>query len=292
MGRILWWSATTSPGVAGGSPVSWLPLPTTPTAKAFCYSNPDLRKGEESDEILHFIEFRKKTRGEFPHELVFDSRLTTYKNLARIDKQDIRFITLRRRSPKLLAEVANLPRSAWRLVELDAPTRRYRTPKVFDQKVHLAGCTLRQLFIKDLGHDQPTILLTNEHIPSLKNLITRYARRMLIENALSDAVRFFHMDALSSAVGLKVDFDLVLLVVASGLYRLLGRQMRGYSDAQARHIFRDIVNLPADVEIAAEEVVVRFHRRAHLPIIAASGLLHAPVSVPWWAGHKLRLIAS
>jgi len=260
--------------------------------QAFCYSNADLRKGEEADEILHFIEFWKKTRGEFPHELVFDSRLTTYKNLARIDKQDIRFITLRRRSPKLLAEVANLPRSAWRLVELDAPTRRYRTPKVFDQKVHLAGCTLRQLFIKDLGHDQPTILLTNEHTTSLKNLITRYARRMLIENALSDAVRFFHMDALSSAVGLKVDFDLVLLVVASGLYRLLGRQMRGYSDAQARHIFRDIVNLPADVEIAAEEVVVRFHRRAHLPIIAASGLLHAPVSVPWWAGHKLRLIAS
>jgi hypothetical protein len=199
---------------------------------------------------------------------------------------------LRRCSPKLLAEVANLPRSAWRLVELDAPTRRYRTPKVFDQKVHLAGCTLRQLFIKDLGHDEPTIILSNEHTTSLKNLITRYARRMLIENALSDAVRFFHMDALSSAVGLKVDFDMMLLVVASGLYRLLGRQMRGYSDAQARHIFRDIVNIPADVEIAAKEVVVRFHRRAHLPIIAASELVHSPVPVPWWAGRKLRLVAS
>ena len=57
---------------------------------------------------------------------------------------------------------------------------------------------------------------------------------MLIENALSDAVRFFHMDALSSAVGLKVDFDMALLVIASGLYRLLARKMRGYADAQAR----------------------------------------------------------
>lgn len=260
--------------------------------QAFCYSNADLRKGEEADEILHFIEFWKKTRGQLPRELVFDSRLTTYQNLARIDQQGIRFITLRRRSPKLLAEVANLPRSAWRLVELDAPTRRYRTPKVFDQKVHLAGCTLRQLFIKDLGHDEPTIVLSNQHTASLKNLITRYARRMLIENALSDAVRFFHMDALSSAVGLKVDFDMMLLVVASGLYRLLGRQMRGYSDAQARHIFRDIVNIPADVEIAGKEVVVRFHRRAHLPIIAASQLVHSPVPVPWWEGRKLRLVAS
>jgi len=67
---------------------------------------------------------------------------------------------------------------------------------------------------------------------------------MLIENALSDAVRFFHMDALSSTVGLKVDFDMALLVVASGLYRLLARRMRGYSDAQARHIFRDLVDMP------------------------------------------------
>jgi hypothetical protein len=260
--------------------------------RAFCYSNADLRKGEEANEILRFIEFWKKTRGELPRELVFDSRLTTYDNLARIDAMKIRFMTLRRRSPKLLAEVANLPRSAWRVVELDVPTRLYRTPKVFAQKVQLAGCTLRQLFIKDLGHDQPTILLTNQHDTSLKRLITRYAQRMLIENAISDAVRFFHMDALSSAVGLKVDFDMTLLAVASGLYRLLGRRMRGYSDAQARHIFRDIVNMPASVEITKTEVVVRFHRRAHLPIVVASGLLDTPIAVPWWGGRTLRLVAA
>ena len=69
---------------------------------------------------------------------------------------------------------------------------------------------------------------------------------MLIENALSDAVRFFHMNALSSAVGLKVDFDMALLVIASGLYRLLApRNPRGYADAQARTIFRDLVDIPA-----------------------------------------------
>ncbi len=94
---------------------------------------------------------------------------------------------------------------------------------------------------------------------------------MLIENALSDAVRFFHMDALSSAVGLKVDFDMALLVIASGLYRLLARRMRGYADAQARHIFRDLIDTPANVTITAREVQVHFHRRAHLPIIIASG---------------------
>ena len=60
----------------------------------------------------------------------------------------------------------------------------------------------------------------------MPSLITRYAHRMLIENSLSDAGQFFHLDALSSAVGLKVDFDMALLVIASGLYRLLARQMR------------------------------------------------------------------
>jgi hypothetical protein len=155
--------------------------------------------------------------------------------------------------------------------------------------VRLAGCDLRQLFIEDLGHEEPTILLTNQHRTSTKQLITRYAQRMLIENVLSDAVRFFHMDALSSAVGLKVDFDLALLVIASGLYRLLARRMRGYSDAQARQIFRDIVDLPADVKMTAKEVEVSFHRRAHLPIILASGLMNQLVKVPWWNGLPLRL---
>ncbi len=76
---------------------------------------------------------------------------------------------------------------------------------------------------------------------------------MLIENALSDAVRFFHMDALSSSVGLKVDFDMTLLVIASGLYRLMARRMRGYGDAQARQIFRDLIDTPADVTARDKE---------------------------------------
>ena len=112
---------------------------------------------------------------------------------------------------------------------------------------------------------------------------------MLIENALSDAVRFFHIDALSSTVGLKIDFDMVLLVVASGLYRILAKRMRGYSDAQARQIFRDLVDMPANVTITEREVEVSFHRRAHLPIILASGLTDQPISVPWLNGLQLRL---
>lgn len=257
-------------------------------SRAFCYSNADLRKGEEREAILDFVRFWHKTHGHVPAHLVFDSQLTTYGNLAKLDQMGITFITLRRRSPKLLAQIDRLPRSAWRRAELDVPTRKYRWPRIYEQKVTLAGRTFRQFYVLDLGHDKPTILLTNEKRTATK-VLTRYAQRMLVENAISDAVRFFHMDALSSSVGMKVDFDMALLVIASGLYRLLARQMRGYRDAKARSIFRDLIDTPADVHIEEHEVLVRFHRRAHLPIITASGLLDDPVPVPWWENRKLRM---
>ena len=75
---------------------------------------------------------------------------------------------------------------------------------------------------------------------------------------------------------------MALLVIASGLYRLLAHKMRGYADAQARVIFRDLIDMPATVDITDSEVQVRFHRRVHLPIVLASGLLNAQVAVPWW----------
>ncbi len=256
--------------------------------RAFCYSNADIRKTEEPEEIFRFITFWKNTHGTLPSHLVFDSRLTTQANLARLDQMGITFITLRRRSPALLAEINSLPRSAWRTLTLDVPTRKYRNPRVYEQSVQINGCSFRQLYVQDLGHEDPTILLTNDS-QSPKGLITRYAQRMLIENALSDAVRFFHMDALSSAVGLKIDFDMALLVIASGLYRRLAQRMQGYRDAQARHLFRDLIDTPADVEVTDSHVIVSFHRRAHLPIILASDLVEKPFSVPWWGNRSLLL---
>jgi len=259
-------------------------------SQVFCYSNADIRKGDEAEEVFRFIAFWKRQYGRLPQHLVFDSKLTTYDGLDRLDAAGITFITLRRRSPSLLAEIDNLPPSAWRTVTLDISSRKHRTPRVYEQKARPHKRTFRQFFITNLGHDEPTILLTNDAKSTAKTIITRYAKRMLIENALSDAVRFFHIDALSSSVGFKVDFDMALLVIASGLYRLMARRMRGYDDAQARQIFRDLIDMPADVAITETEITVRFHRRAHLPIVLASGLIDKTVAVPWWNGRALRLI--
>ena len=128
----------------------------------FCYADADLRKGEEPEAVFGFLAFWQRTHGALPAHVVFDSRLTTYTGLARLDAMGVTFITLRRRSPKILAEIRDLPVSAWRRIRLDVPARKYRTPRVWEKKVTLAGCRLRQLYILDLGHDKPTVLLTND----------------------------------------------------------------------------------------------------------------------------------
>jgi hypothetical protein len=181
--------------------------------------------------VIRRAERRGAWLGKAPQHLVFDSKLTTYQWLDRLDAAGIIFLTLRRRSPSLLTEVDHLPPSAWRTVTLDLPHRKYRNPRVYEQKACPRQRSYRQFFITDLSHDEPTILLTNDTSSSAKTLIARYAKRMLIENALADAVRFFHIDALSSSVGFKVDFDIALLVLASTLYRLMARRMRGYPRA-------------------------------------------------------------
>jgi hypothetical protein len=259
--------------------------------QVFCYSNADLRKGEEADEVLRFVTFWESKYGERPRHLVFDSKLTTYANLSKLNEMGITFITLRRRSPAIVAEVATMARSAWQTVHLEVPHRKFKTPRVVDQRVSLKGYqgTLRQLLIRDLGHDEPTILLTNDKTSKLKPIITRYAQRMLIENGLSDAVDFFHLDALSSAVALNVDFDVLLTVIASGIYRMFAKALRGYERAQARQVFRRFLDTSARVIVSDEEVTVQLPRRAHNPILIDAGLIGHATKIPWWNGRRLRL---
>ncbi len=260
-------------------------------AQVFCYSNADIRKGEERDEVLRFVTFWEESFGERPRHLVFDSKLTTHANLSKLNQLGITFITLRPRSPKLVAAFHAQPRSAWKVIRLDVPHRRYKTPRVIDQRVTLSGYsgTLRQLLIRDLGHEEPTILLTNDRTSSLKSLITRYALRMLIENGLAGSVDFFHLDALSSAVALNVDFDVLLTVLASGIYRLFARSLRGYERAHARQIFRRFLDTSARIRVERGEVVVRLPRRAHNPILIDTGHIGQAFAIPWWGGWRLRL---
>jgi hypothetical protein len=257
-----------------------------------CYSNADLRKGEEADEILRFVAFWKETHGKLPSHLVFDSKLTTYKTLASLNAMGITFVTLRRRFLGLKRYMQNAPAGAWRRVELDAPHRKFRHPKVLDEIIRLGNDytePLRQICACDLGHDEPTVVLTNDTRSTAATILQRYALRMLIENGIEDQVHFFHVDALSSAVAMKVDFDLILSVIATGIYRLLGMRVHGFEHAKARQIFRRFLNTSATVDVSPDRVRVRLPRRAHNPLLIDSGVLATPVIVPWWGDAQLKV---
>jgi len=261
--------------------------------RVFCYGNADLRKADRNDEILRFAEFWQRRTGHVPEELVFDSRLTTYANLSRLNQMGIRFLTLRRRSRKMLREIAQVPMSRWRRIELKNIARAYRTPRVLDQRIELSGYEglIRQLTITDLGHEEPTLLLTNALRTSPAKLVGRYAQRMIVENSIADGIDFFHMDALSSTVAMKVNCDLQLTLMASSLYRLLGSRIgNGYQTAKSRHIFRDFVDATATVEIGEKSIEVRFQKRARNPLLIAAGYDKMDATIPWLGRKHLHFL--
>ncbi len=261
--------------------------------RVFCYANGELRKSDQNDEILRFARFWKERTGQYPEELIFDSKLTTYAKLSELNRLGIHFITLRRRAKGLMREVDQTPPSAWRRIELKGVSRQYTHPRILDRRIALSDYDglIRQVTVAELGHEEPTILLTNQLTATAAKLIERYARRMIIENSIEDGIDFFHMDALSSAVAMKVDCDLQLTLMASSLYRLLAERIgRGYEQAKSRHLFRDFVDATAMVTIDESGIVIRYQKRAHNPLLVAAGFDRTETVIPWLGGKRLQLV--
>lgn len=260
-------------------------------SKIFCYSNADLRKGEEADEIFQFIEFWKKQSGKKPPHLVFDSKLTTYKNLSKLNKMNITFVTLRRRTSNVLKELASASPSTWRKIELKNVERKYRTPKVIDRETEIRDYVgrIRQIFVKDLGHELPTIIITNDKKTSCSNLISRYALRMLIENSIANGVAFFHTTALSSSVAIRIDLDVLLTLVGQATYQMFAQHLRGYEHSGAGVVFRKFIDTPAKIFIRPKEIEVRLNKRANNPILIHSGFVNSPFRLPWLQNKTVRI---
>jgi len=260
-------------------------------SRALCYGNATVRKDQAAEEILNFVDFWTRTRGAKPPHLVFDSQLTTYDVLDRLDKQGIQFITLRRRGPAILRELEQLPASAWTRKTLTGVSRQFRHVEYVQTELCLKDVTrpLRQIAVRGLGHERPTLFMTNDSDTATVDVIERYAKRMLIENCLAENVDFFHLDALSSAVAIQVDLDLMLTLLANGFYRDVARHLVGYEHAQPKSIFRRFLDTPARVSVTAQQVRVRLSRRAHHPLLLSTGMLDQSPRVPWWGGRRLTL---
>jgi hypothetical protein len=259
-------------------------------SRMLCYANANLLRAEQNEEVLRFVDFWEQTTGKLPREVVFDSKLTTYAVLGKLHKRRIHFLTLRRRSPKVVADLRKLPKSAWKACELEISQRKYRHPLMYEQEVRLKGCPypLRQIAVMNLGREEPTLLLTDDFERKPETLFTRYAQRTLIENSLGEAVHFFHVDALSSSIRLKVDLDCVLTVLASLCYQWLAKQLKGFEGARAKTIWRKFVDRPATIHFGKKDLLVSFHRHNHAPLLMEAGFTRKEARVPWLADRVVR----
>lgn len=249
----------------------------------FQYAQADILRSEASDQILDFVSFWKKIHGKLDSTLVFDSKLTSYENLNAINHMGIHFITLRRRGKRLIAAVDRIPANRWKKVHLDIPKRKYKTPLLFEYMVKLDGYDgeIRQIVMKGNGREQPTFFVTNDLDGPAESIVLRYAQRWRVENGIAEAVKFFSLNALASSILIKVHFDVLMTMIAHALYHFMSQKLRGFEDCRAATIFRQFINIKADIAIGGEVIRVKFPRRSHNPIIKAAQLDKKATRISW-----------
>lgn len=253
------------------------------------YANADITKAEQSREVIAFAEYWQRVAGTNPGLLCFDSQLTTYPVLDELAARGITFLTLRQRGKKVLEALAALPASAWKTHTVKR-TGRYRRPQIHEDIITLKGIDhpLRQVAIRNIGHDQPTLLITNDLTTTAKDLFTRYAERMIIENELDADISGFHLNALSSGLPLNVDLDTTLTVLAGNCYRLLARTLPRYELATPDRIWRHFLDNTGTITVAEDHVRVDLALRTYTPVLIDAGLPELDLPIPWWGGRRLR----
>jgi hypothetical protein len=254
------------------------------------YANADLSKASQNREVIAFADHWKAVTGSDPALLIFDSKLTTQAVLAELDDRKIGFITLRARHPGITKTLAALPPGAWKPMTLGRAGNKTRRIRVHDDPAAVLSAyprPIRQLAVTGLGHDQPTLLITNRPQLPARQVISSYARRMNIEQRLAEAIQSFSLDALAGAVPLNVDLDVVLSVLAHTLCAALRRRLPGYATATPDTLQRRFLNTGGIIENDGRQTTIRLARRTYSPILRQATLPET-ITVPWWGGRTLR----
>lgn len=258
--------------------------------RVFCYANANLTREEQAGEVMRFVEFWHGLTGRDPEWLYFDSKLTTYPELSRLNERGISFVTIRRRGVDLLKQLQQRPATDWTGAVIDIPKRRQKRIRYFEQAVLLTDYTgeMRQIAVTGLGREAATLFLTNNFQASPRQMIMNYARRNRIEDGLGTNVNFFHMDCLSSEVRLNVDLDVTLTVIANGCYRWLARQLKGFDTAKPKQLYRKFIETGGYIEVEPNRrLLVTFDRRSHNPILREAALDRDCPPIPWLKNYRV-----
>lgn len=240
--------------------------------KLMLYTAADIRRSEANDQVFAFLSFWKNVHRGVKSTLVFDSKFTGYAQLSKLNQQNIKFLTLRRRGENLIHQVDQM--TPWKRIHIPHPKRKFPNPLVHESLIplrHYQG-VVRQIVVRENGHDKPAFLITNDLDAPLELLVANYARRWRVENGIAEAVKFFHLNALSSPILIKIHFDILMTMMADTLYTILARHLRGFEECDAPTLYRHFIQGKGTIEVSQGKVNLIYPRRAHNPILRA---------VPW-----------
>jgi hypothetical protein len=257
-------------------------------SKLMLYTQADIKRSEADDQVLQFLAFWKSVRRGVSPTLVFDSRLTSYQNLSRLNAQGVKFITLRRRGSKLVQQLDNL--APWTRIHIPHDKRKYPNPQVHDSAIELRGYDghVRQVIVRGNGREKPAFLVSNDFDSAVEVLVGNYARRWRVENGIAEAVKFFHLNALTSPILTKVHFDVVLTAMADTLYYMLAQKLRGFEQCDAAKLYRHFIKGQGTVSVQDDTVTVTFARHAHNPILRRVPWGQLPATLPAFPGLRLQ----
>ena len=234
------------------------------------YGDTNVLHKDQNAVVLEFLDFyrQSKTGNELKY-LVFDSKFTTYQNLSKLDKQDIKFITIRRRGKKIVEEINNLPLSNWKKVRVSCAGNKTRNLKVYDNIINLKGYykKLRQVAITGHGKIKPALIITNDFELKLEEVVRKYSKRWLIEKTISEQIEFFHLNRVSSSMVIKVDFDLTMTITAHNLYRLLAMDLERYSHMSDISIYEKFIMNSGEIEVGNKNIIVKLKKKKNLPLL-------------------------
>jgi len=258
-------------------------------SKLILYTASDIKKQEADDQVLDFFSFWQKMQRGVSPTFVFDSKFTSYPNLSALTQLGIKFITLRRRGKKLIESIDNL--GPWQRVHIPHAKRKYPKPLVHESMVQMKNYSgqLRQLIIRGNGRERPTFLISNDLETPVEMLVGNYSRRWRVENVISEAVKFFNLNMLSSPILIKVHFDVVMTMIADTLYSMLAKKLRGFEDCDAPKIYRDFVRGKGKITVDGQKIIVTYPKRAHNPILRSVPWHRVPRSISWLDGAELGL---
>jgi transposase len=253
------------------------------------YANAEVSKATQNREVIAFTDHWKAASGSEPAMLVMDQKVTTHTVLGELDARGIKFLTLRMRSPALIKQINALTPGDYKTITLDRPGPHNR-PRVHEStavKLNKYPSTVRQFIVTGLGREAPTVIITNDRDSTTRALIERHARRMTIEQRLAEIIRAFHADALSSAVNLNVDLDIVLCVLAQALTAALRQRLPGYAAVTPDTLQRRFLDTPGQIINHGDSITIRLNRRAYSPVLRQADL-PTDTTVPWWGNRTLR----